>query len=65
MTVPHSPSVITLFINLLAALAPTIWVILAGALGVGVGAYGRNKFMASKPTPTRRRKTAAKRPRRK
>lgn len=33
-----------IFLNLLSAIAPTIWVVVAGALGVGVGAYGPKLF---------------------
>lgn len=33
-----------LFINLLSLVAPTLWVVLAGALGFSVGAYGPKLF---------------------
>jgi len=33
-----------LFINLLSLVAPTLWVILAGALGFSAGAYGPRLF---------------------
>lgn len=31
---------IPLFLNLLSLIAPTLWVLASGALGVGIGAYG-------------------------
>ena len=34
-------AMIPLFLNLLSLIAPTLWVLAAGALGIGVGAYGR------------------------
>lgn len=33
-----------IFLNLLSLVAPTIWVIVAGALGFSVGAYGPQLF---------------------
>jgi hypothetical protein len=60
---------ITVFINLLAAVAPSIWVIAAGALGIGIGAYGRGKIDINKvvnavrKNPTHRKPTPVKRPR--
>jgi hypothetical protein len=54
MTAPQS--MITIFINLLAAAAPSLWVILAGVLGVGIGAYGKMKFDLRKETQLPRRK---------
>lgn len=32
-------AMIPLFLNLLSLIAPTLWVLLAGAMGIGVGAY--------------------------
>lgn len=60
---------ITVFINLLAAVAPSLWVIAAGALGIGIGAYGRGKIDINKVVnavrkkPTHRKPTPVKRPR--
>ena len=60
---------ITVFINLLAAVAPSLWVIAAGALGIGIGAYGRGKIDMTKvinavrKKPTHRKPTPVKRPR--
>ena len=31
---------IPLFLNLLSLIAPTLWVLASGALGIGIGAYG-------------------------
>jgi hypothetical protein len=60
MTVPTTPTVIPLFINLLAALAPSLWIIVAGALGIGVGAFGRHRFnMAKTVKPKQIRRLAA------
>ena len=33
-----------LFVNLLSLIAPTLWVVAAGALGFSVGAYGPRLF---------------------
>lgn len=33
-------AMIPLFLNLLSLIAPTLWVLGSGALGIGVGAYG-------------------------
>lgn len=33
-------AMIPLFLNLLSLIAPTLWVLAAGALGISVGAYG-------------------------
>lgn len=33
-------AMIPLFLNLLSLIAPTLWVLASGALGVGIGAYG-------------------------
>lgn len=64
MTVPTTPTVIPLFLNLLAALAPSLWIIVAGALGIGIGAFGRHRFnMAKAVTPKAIRRVAvAKKP---
>lgn len=55
-------SMIPLFINILAAMAPSLWVIAAGALGVGIGVYGKSKFDFRKTSNAVRRKPATKRP---
>jgi hypothetical protein len=60
---------ITVFINVLAAIAPSLWVIAAGALGIGIGAYGRGKIDITKVVnavrkkPTVRKPSIVKRPR--
>ena len=62
-------SMIPIFINILAAIAPSLWVIAAGALGIGIGVYGRTKLDLRKITsairkkPTHRKPTPVKRPR--
>ena len=33
-------AMIPLFLNLLSLIAPTLWVLGSGALGIGIGAYG-------------------------
>ena len=33
-------AMIPLFLNLLSLIAPTLWVLASGALGIGIGAYG-------------------------
>jgi hypothetical protein len=58
MTAPQS--MVTIFINLLAAVAPSLWVILAGVLGVGIGAYGKMKFNLRKEDQTSRKKEVTK-----
>ena len=35
---------IPLFLNLLSLIAPTLWVLASGALGIGIGAYGPRLF---------------------
>lgn len=41
-------AMIPLFLNLLSLIAPTLWVLAAGALGIGVGAYGPRVFQKFK-----------------
>jgi len=66
MTIPAVSKMIPLFINFLAALAPSIWVILAGVAGVSVGAFGTYRFSQKKaksPVAARQRRHAARKPR--
>jgi len=37
-------AMIPLFLNLLSLIAPTLWVLASGALGIGIGAYGPRLF---------------------
>jgi len=37
-------AMIPLFLNLLSLIAPTLWVLGSGALGIGIGAYGPRLF---------------------
>ena len=66
MIIPTVSKMIPLFINFLAALAPSIWVILAGVAGVSVGAYGTYRVSQKKAKPplgARKRRPAARKPR--
>lgn len=53
---------IPLFINLLAAIAPSLWVIAAGALGIGIGVYGKSRLDLRKVMRAVNRKPAARKP---
>jgi hypothetical protein len=56
-----------LFLNLLSLVAPTLWVLVAGALGFSVGAWGPNllkKFKNDSLTSTLNPSNAGKIPRR-
>ena len=53
---------ITVFINVLAAIAPSLWVIAAGALGIGIGAYGRGKIDITKVVNAVRKKPFVRKP---
>jgi len=57
-----STSMIPLFINLLAAIAPSLWVIAAGALGIGIGVYGKSRLDLRKVMRTVKRKPATRKP---
>ena len=37
-------AMIPLFLNLLSLIAPILWVLASGALGIGIGAYGPRLF---------------------
>lgn len=63
-------AMIPLFLNLLSLIAPTLWVLASGALGIGIGAYGprlvaRFKPPALKPRFAAKPKSAAARTKRK